>query len=128
MPRIAGTTIPADKRIEVSLTYIYGIGPKVSLDLLTEAKIDPNTRAGKLNEGELDTLRAVVDQYGRIEGDLRREIAGNVKRLKDIHSYTGLRHAKGLPVHGQATRTNARTRKGKKMTVGSGRKNPASKT
>ena len=127
MPRISGVTIPSDKRIEVSLTYIFGIGLTKSREVLKIAGIDLNTRAGKLTEAELDKLRTVLDTY-RIEGDLRREITANIKRLRDISAYTGIRHSKGLPVHGQATKTNARTRKGKKMTVGSGRKPSAQKT
>jgi len=128
MPRIAGITIPSDKRIEVSLTYVYGIGLTRSREILSQVGIDPNVRAGKLNEDELDKIRALVDGTFKVEGDLRREISANIRRLKDIGSYIGSRHSKGLPVHGQATKTNARTRKGKKMTVGSGRKAAASKT
>lgn len=128
MPRISGITIPADKRIEVSLTYIYGIGLTRSRQILTQAGIDPNVRANKLDENELDKIRGLIDSGYKVEGDLRREVAANVRRLKDIGSYVGSRHSKGLPVHGQKTKTNARTRKGKKMTVGSGRKPAASKT
>lgn len=128
MPRIAGVNIPNDKRIEASLTYVYGIGPAKSRAILTQAGIDLNIRAGKLAEGELDAIRQVLDGSYRVEGDLRREVAGNIKRLRDIGSYAGLRHAKGLPVHGQKTKTNARTRKGKKMTMGSGRKTANAKT
>lgn len=128
MPRIAGVTIPADKRIEVSLTYIYGIGPTRSREILASTKIDPNTRAGKLSEAELDALREAIGKTERVEGDLRREVASNIKRLRDISSYVGSRHAKGLPVHGQRTKTNARTRRGRRVTVGSGRKPSASKT
>lgn len=128
MSRIAGVNIPSEKRIEVSLTYIYGIGPTKAKDILNSVKIDPNTRTHALTEGELDKLREAVEKSGNIEGDLRREIASNIKRLKDINSYIGSRHIKKLPVHGQKTKTNARTRRGKRMNVGSGRKNPASKT
>jgi small subunit ribosomal protein S13 len=128
MPRIAGVTIPADKRIEVSLTYIYGIGPTKSRTILQQTGVDPNVRAGKLTEGELDKIRALIDTSERVEGDLRREVSGNIKRLKDISTYRGSRHAKGLPVHGQRTKTNARVRRGKKMTMGSGRKPTAQKT
>ncbi|MBU6389107.1 30S ribosomal protein S13 [Patescibacteria group bacterium] len=128
MPRIAGVTIPTEKRIEISLTYIYGIGLTKSRALLGKAGIDPNTRANKLTEDELDKLRALIEKQEKVEGDLRREIGANIKRLKDIGSYIGSRHSKGLPVHGQQTKTNARTRKGKKVTVGSGRKPAASKT
>ena len=128
MPRIAGVTIPSEKRIEVSLTYIFGVGLKTSRDILKKAGIDPSTRANKLTEDELDNVRAILSKSGNVEGDLRREVTANIKRLRDIGSYIGLRHAKGLPVRGQSTKTNARTRKGKKMTVGSGRKPTASKT
>jgi small subunit ribosomal protein S13 len=128
MPRIAGVTIPADKRIEVSLTYIYGIGLTKSRAILTKIGVDPNVRANKLTEAELDVLRATLDSDHTIEGDLRREVSANIKRLRDIGSFVGGRHAKGLPVRGQHTKTNARTRKGKKMTVGSGRKASAQKT
>ena len=128
MPRIAGVNIPNDKRIEVSLTYVYGIGPTKSRLILTQAGIDLDARAGKLAEGELDQIRQIIDGTYRVEGDLRREVAGNIKRLRDIGAHRGLRHAKGLPVHGQKTKTNARTRKGKKVTMGSGRKNANAKT
>ena len=128
MPRIAGVNIPNDKRIEVSLTYVYGIGPTKSRIILTQAGINLDTRAGKLAEGELDQIRQIIDGTYRVEGDLRREVAGNIKRLRDIGAYAGLRQAKGLPVHGQKTKTNARTRKGKKVTMGSGRKNANAKT
>lgn len=127
MPRIAGVTIPSEKRIEVSLTYIYGVGLTSSQKILVEAGIDPNVRAGKLSEAELDKIRAILSKI-KVEGDLRREVGGNIKRLRDIGSYVGSRHAKGLPVRGQGTKTNARTRKGKAKTVGSGRKAPAQKT
>ena len=128
MPRIAGVNIPNDKRIEVSLTYVYGIGPTKSKAILNQAGISLDARAGKLVEGELDQIRQIIDGSFRVEGDLRREVAGNIKRLRDISAYRGLRHAKGLPVHGQKTKTNARTRKGKKMTMGSGRKTANAKT
>lgn len=128
MPRIAGITVPAEKRIEVSLTYIYGIGPSKSRALLSKAGVDPNARAKDLSEPELDKIRAIVEKEDKIEGDLRREVAANIKRLKDIGSYVGSRHAKRLPVHGQRTKTNARTRRGKRVTVGSGRKAAAQKT
>lgn len=128
MPRISGVTIPAEKRIEISLTYIYGIGPTKSKAVLKDAGIDPNIRASKLTEAELDKIRALIDKRERVEGDLRREISSNIKRLKDISSYIGVRHGKGLPVHGQRTKTNARVRRGRKMTMGSGRKTSAQKT
>ena len=127
MPRIAGVTIPSEKRIEVSLTYVYGIGPTKSRELLTSAGISMDTRAGKLTEEELDKLRTLIERE-TTEGDLRREVAANVRRLRDIGSYVGIRHSKGLPAHGQRTKTNARTKRGKKVTMGSGRRGPASKT
>lgn len=128
MPRIAGVTIPAEKRIEVSLTYIYGVGPSKSRLILTKAGVDGNVRAKDLSEPELDKIRAIIEKQETVEGDLRREIGANIKRLKDINSYVGSRHAKRLPVHGQRTKTNARTRRGKRVTVGSGRKPAAAKT
>jgi small subunit ribosomal protein S13 len=128
MPRIAGVTIPSEKRIEVSLTYIYGVGPTRSRKMLSELQIDPNIRAHALTESQLDAIRAYIEKSGTVEGDLRREVQGNIKRLRDINSYVGTRHAKRLPVHGQRTKTNARTRRGKRVTVGSGRKPTATKT
>ena len=126
MPRIAGVTIPSEKRVEVSLTYIYGVGPTRSLQVLKEAGIDPNIRAHALTEDQLDAIRAVLEKSGMIEGDLRRHVAANIKRLKDIGNYRGSRHIKRLPVRGQRTKTNGRTRRGKRVTVGSGRKPSAS--
>lgn len=128
MPRIAGITIPAEKRIEVSLTYIYGIGPTKSKAILAKAGVDANSRAKDLSEPELDKIRAILEKQEKVEGDLRREVAANIKRLKDISSYIGTRHAKRLPAHGQRTKTNARTRRGKRVTVGSGRKPAGQKT
>lgn len=128
MPRIAGVTIPAEKRIEVSLTYIYGIGLTKSQGVLKKAGVDGNIRAKDLSEPELDKIRAILEKQEKVEGDLRREVAANIKRLKDISSYIGTRHAKRLPVHGQRTKTNARTRRGKRVTVGSGRKPAGQKT
>ena len=128
MPRISGVNIPNEKRIEVSLTYVYGIGPAISRRILQQANINLDTRAKALTEEETDRLRALVDSTLKVEGDLRRQVASNIKRLRDISSYRGIRHAKGLPVRGQSTKTNARTRKGKKVAAGSGRKPSASKT
>lgn len=127
MPRIAGVTIPAAKRIEVALTYVYGIGPAKSKAILAAAKVDPNLRAGTLSEEVLDTIRGLI-AVEKTEGDLRREVQAHIKRLRDINSYRGSRHAKRLPSRGQRTKTNARTRRGKKANVGSGRKPAASKT
>lgn len=129
MPRIAGVTIPAEKRIEVSLTYIYGIGLTRSREILKKAGISPDSRAQALTEADLDKIRSVIEKgEDKVEGDLRREIQSNIKRLRDINSYVGSRHAKRLPAHGQRTKTNARTKRGARITVGSGRKPTASKT
>lgn len=124
MARIAGVNIPDNKRIEIALTYVYGIGRVLSNQILKEAKIDPNKRPLQLSEEELNNIRKTVDDKKfRIEGDLRREVMMNVKRLKEIGSYRGLRHIKGLPVRGQRTRTNSRTVRGNvRRTMGSGRR------
>jgi len=129
MPRIAGVNIPENKRVEISLTYIYGIGNSLSKKILAQAKIDPNTPAEKLTAQESKTLRSLIDDSFKVEGELRREVQMNIKRLKDIASYRGIRHTKGLPVRGQQTRTNGRTIRGNvRRTMGSGRKPPASAT
>jgi small subunit ribosomal protein S13 len=122
MPRIAGVNIPENKRIEIALTYIYGIGRTVAKKIVEESKIDPTTRAGKLSSEEVNRLRDIVEKKFKVEGDLRRETQFNIKRLKDIGSYRGNRHRRGLPSRGQRTKTNARTGRGKRKTVGSGRK------
>ncbi len=114
MPRIFGVDLPTEKRIEAALPYIYGIGPTRAREILQEAQIDINKRAKNLSEEEVSRISAIIQKKYRIEGDLRREVNQNIKRLIDIGSYRGLRHKKGLPVRGQRTRTNARTRKGKK--------------
>lgn len=120
MPRILGVDIPGNKKINYSLRYIYGIGPTVSDKLCAETGIDPDRRAHTLNEEELNAIAELVVSRGvRVEGDLRREITGNIKRLQAIQSYRGIRHRRGLPVRGQRTKCNARTRKGKVKTVGS---------
>ncbi len=125
--RISGITIPNEKRIKVALTYLYGIGPKVAGDILAVAKIDPTIRVNKLTEAQVNSLRDIIDKEYDIEGDLRREVASNVKRLKEIGSRKGLCHTKRLPVHGQRTKTNSRTvRGGKRVTVGSGKNKAAS--
>ena len=118
MPRILGIDLPKDKRIEASLPYIYGIGPATSRRILDDAKIDCNRRAKDLSEEEINRITLIIQKKYRVEGDLRREVSQNVKRLIDIGSYRGLRHRKGLPVRGQRTRTNGRTRKGKKKNIG----------
>ena len=123
MARIAGIDIPRKKRVEISLTYIYGIGKKTSQNILTEAEIDPNVRVQDLSEAEVMRLRQIIDNDYTVEGDLRREVAMNIKRLSEIGCYRGLRHRRHLPVHGQRTKTNARSRKGPKKTVaGRGRR------
>lgn len=123
MARIAGVDLPRDKRVEISLTYIYGIGRSLSNEILEEVGIDSNKRVKDLTESEVAGLRQAVDRDYTVEGDLRREIQMNIRRLKDIRCYRGIRHIRGLPVRGQRTRTNARTRKGPKKTVaGQGRR------
>lgn len=122
MARIAGVDLPRDKRVEVGLTYIYGIGRSTSNQILAELKIDPNTRVKDLTESEVNALRNILDEKYTVEGDLRREVNMNIKRLIEIGSYRGLRHRRGLPVRGQRSKTNARTRKGPKKTVGRGKK------
>ncbi|MCR1898642.1 30S ribosomal protein S13 [Irregularibacter muris] len=122
MARIAGIDLPRDKRIEIGLTYIYGIGRKSSNKILQEAGISPDTRVKDLTEAEVGKLREVIDRNHTVEGDLRREISLNIKRLMEIGSYRGVRHRRGLPVRGQNTKNNARTRKGVKRTVGKGKK------
>jgi small subunit ribosomal protein S13 len=120
--RIAGVDVPDNKRIEVALTYIYGIGRSRSKHILNQAGVDPETRAKDLTDEETTRLRDIIAGQYHVEGDLRREISMNIKRLMDIGSYRGLRHRRGLPVRGQRTSTNARTRKGPKRTVGAKRK------
>ncbi len=122
MARIAGVDIPRDKRIEISLTYIYGIGPTSSKKILAEAKISPDSRTRLLTEEEVTRLRDIIDREYRVEGDLRREVNMNIKRLIDIGCYRGIRHRRGLPVHGQRTRTNARTRRGPRRIVANKKK------
>lgn len=122
MPRIVGVDIPKEKRIDVSIRYIYGIGPTTAREVLEKTSIDPAKRAKDLTEEEIGKLSAVISRDYRIEGDLRREVTQNVKRLIGIGCYRGSRHKRGLPVRGQRTRTNARTRKGPRKTVGVVRK------
>jgi small subunit ribosomal protein S13 len=121
--RVAGITIPKEKRIVVSLNYIYGVGPSLSKKILAKAKIDENTRTKNLTAEQEDKLRMIIEKEYKTEGDLRREIMANVKRLKDIKAYRGIRHMKHLPVRGQRTKTNSRTVRGNvRKTMGSGRK------
>lgn len=128
MARIAGVDIPRNKRVEIGLTYIYGIGRKTSRKVLTNANVSPDTRVKDLSESEVTRLREAIDQDLIVEGDLRREMAMNIKRLTEIGCYRGLRHRRHLPARGQRTRTNSRTRKGPKKTVaGRGRRKGAKK-
>ena len=122
MARIAGVDLPRDKRIEIALTYIFGIGLTSSQKILDAGGVDPSTRVRDLTEGEVARLREVIERDFRVEGDLRRQLSLNIRRLMEIGSYRGLRHRRGLPVRGQRTSTNARTRKGPKRTVGMRRK------
>jgi small subunit ribosomal protein S13 len=122
LARIAGIDLPRNKRIEVALTYIYGIGRSSSQDILQKAGVDPNTRTDDLTEAEAGQIRDVIDAQYQVEGDLRRVVTGNIKRLMDLGCYRGLRHRRGLPVRGQKTKTNARTRKGPRKTVAGKRK------
>jgi len=128
MARIAGVTVPTEKQVQISLTYIYGIGPVYARAILETCGVDPTTRVRDLTEAELAKIRTEVDANYTVEGDLQRIVTGNIKRLKDINAYRGLRHKANLPGHGQRTRTNARTRRGKKTTVGGTKKKAAAKT
>ncbi len=128
MARIAGVNIPEAKRVEVALTYVYGIGITTSRQILAATKISPDTRVKDLTEAETSKLREYIDKNCQVEGDLQRQVSLNIKRLKEINAYRGLRHKANLPVHGQRTKTNARTKRGKKVTMGSGRKKSAAKT
>jgi small subunit ribosomal protein S13 len=127
MARISGVNIPLNKRVEIGLTYIYGIGRSTSNKLLTELSIEPDRKVRDLTEEEVIKLREVIDRDMTVEGDLRRERSQNVKRLQEIGSYRGLRHRRGLPVHGQNTKTNARTRKGPKRMQVAGKKKASKK-
>jgi small subunit ribosomal protein S13 len=128
MARISGVNIPDAKRVEIALTYVFGIGGTTSRKILAATGVNPDTRVKDLTEAEVSKLREYIDKNHRVEGDLQREVALNIKRLKEINSYRGLRHKANLPVHGQRTKTNARTKRGKKITMGSGRKKSAAKT
>lgn len=128
MARIAGVTIPTEKQIGIALTYVYGIGPKFAADILAAAKVDPTVRVKNLTDDELTRISEVIGAKYTVEGELQRIVSANIKRLKDIKAYRGLRHSANLPSRGQRTRTNARTRRGKKVTVGGTAKKVASKT
>lgn len=124
MARIAGVDLPRDKRVEIALTYIYGIGLSTSQDILAQTELDPATRVRDLTEEEISRLREVIDRDLTVEGDLRRLVSGNIKRLMEIGCYRGLRHRRGLPVRGQRSKTNARTRKGPRRSVSGKKKTP----
>jgi small subunit ribosomal protein S13 len=126
--RISGVTIPNDKQIWVALTYVYGIGPKSSNDILVAAKVEPTIRVKDLADAEITRIQAVISDKYMVEGELQQIVSGNIKRLKDIKSYRGIRHAASLPTRGQRTKTNARTRRGKKITVGGTARRVAAKT
>ena len=122
MARIAGVDLPRDKRVEIALTYIFGVGPSSSKTILADAGVNPDTKVRDLTESEISKLRDVIERQHQVEGDLRRQISMNIRRLIEIGSYRGLRHRRGLPARGQRTKTNARTRKGPRRTVGVRRK------
>ena len=128
MARISGVTIPSEKQVWVSLTYVYGIGPKTSHDILAAAKVEPTVRTKDLTDAEISRIQDVINSKYTVEGELQRMVSTNVKRLIDIKAYRGLRHAAKLPSRGQRTKTNARTRRGRKVTVGGTAKKVASKT
>lgn len=128
MARISGVTIPSEKQVHVALTYVYGIGPKTSADILAAAKVEPTVRVKDLTDEEIGRIQDIINNKYVVEGELQRIVAGNIKRLKDIGSYRGLRHKNNLPTRGQRTRTNARTRRGKRVTVGGTAKKAPSKT
>ncbi len=127
--RIAGVTIPNEKRVEIALTYIFGIGRSRSNEILKQANVNPDTRVKNLKEDEVNRIRNIIEKNYKVEGELKREIIGNIKRLKEIGCYRGIRHIKNLPVRGQRTKTNSRTVRGNvRRTMGSGRRPPAQKT
>jgi small subunit ribosomal protein S13 len=126
--RIAGVTIPAEKQVQIALTYVYGIGPKFAGEILNKAKIDPTVRVKNLTDAEVSKISEVIADGYTVEGELQRIVTGNIKRLKDIKAYRGERHSRNLPSKGQRTKTNARTRRGKKTTVGGTAKKVAAKT
>jgi small subunit ribosomal protein S13 len=128
MARLSGVTIPDEKQVQISLTYIYGIGLKSSQDILDQAKVEPTVRVKNLDDAELGRIQEIISNNYTIEGELQRIVTGNIKRLRDINAYRGLRHKASLPSRGQRTRTNARTRRGRKITVGGTAKKAASKT
>ena len=128
MARISGVTIPNEKQVQIALTYVYGIGPKTSTDVLTAASVEPTVRVKDLTDAEIARIQDFINEKYVVEGELQRIVNGNIKRLKDIGSYRGLRHKQNLPSRGQRTKTNARTRRGRKLTVGGTAKKAPSKT
>jgi small subunit ribosomal protein S13 len=128
MARISGVTVPSEKQIQISLTYVYGIGPKTSREILEAAKVEPTVRTKNLTDAEISRIQDLINEKYTVEGELQRIVTGNIKRLKDINAYRGLRHKANLPSRGQRTKTNARTRRGKKVTVGGTAKKAAAKT
>jgi small subunit ribosomal protein S13 len=128
MARISGVTIPSEKQVQIALTYVYGIGPKSSTDILAQAKVEPTVRVKDLTDNEISRIQEIINNDFTVEGELQRIVTGNIKRLKDINAYRGLRHKANLPSRGQRTKTNARTRRGRKLTVGGTAKKVASKT
>lgn len=128
MARISGVTIPTEKQVQIALTYVYGVGPKSAADILKAADVEPTVRVKDLNDAEISRIQEVINNNYTVEGELQRIVSGNIKRLKDIGAYRGLRHKANLPSRGQRTKTNARTRRGKKITVGGTAKKVASKT
>ncbi len=128
MARISGVTIPDAKQVQIALTYVYGIGPKISGDILTAAKVEPTVRVKNLTDTEVQRIQDIINETLTVEGELQRVVTGNIKRLKDIKSYRGERHGKSLPSRGQRTRTNGRTRRGKRVAVGGAQPKSASKT
>jgi small subunit ribosomal protein S13 len=128
MARISGVTIPSEKQVQIALTYVYGIGPKTAGEILTAAKVEPTARVKDLTDAEISRIQDYINEHYTVEGELQRIVAGNIKRLKDINAYRGLRHKMSLPSRGQRTKTNARTRRGRKTTVGGTAKKTPSKT
>lgn len=128
MARISGVTIPSDKQVQIALTYVYGVGPKIAGDILIAAKVEPTVRVKDLTDAEISRIQDFINENYTVEGELQRIVAGNIKRLKDINAYRGMRHKASLPSRGQRTKTNARTRRGRKLTVGGTAKKAPSKT
>ncbi len=128
MARISGVTIPDNKQVQVALTYVYGIGPKTAGDILTQAKVEPTVRTKELTDAEISRIQDVINETLTVEGELQRIVSTNIKRLKDIGSYRGMRHKANLPSRGQRTRTNGRSRRGRKVAVGGAQPKSASKT